>query len=129
MAIETETVPTPVDWRKLHAFGWPSGSVRAVLALLICVTIWALLLAKAELEVPNYLRDLLFIILGHYFAARRAATSTEEPGPPPLYLPNGSIRILMLAGFVAVGVLLERQGKLTPIGRTPASVTLVLVGG
>ena len=80
-------------------------------------------------EIPDYLRDLLFIIMGHYFAARHRASEDPEPGPPPLFLPRGSVRLLLIAGSVAVAVLLFRRGQLTSLGRNPGVVTLLLVGG
>jgi hypothetical protein len=80
-------------------------------------------------EVPDYLRDLLFIIMGHYFAARHRASEDPEPGPPPLFLPRGSVRFLLVAGSVAVAVLLFRRGQLTSLDQNPGAVTLLLVGG
>src|SRR5882724_10592291 len=92
MDIQTPHSRSQVDWRRLHALGLPAGSVRALLAVLIFATTWGLLVLKPTQEVPGYLRDLLFIIMGHYFAARRRSGPAEEPGPPPLYLPRGSVR-------------------------------------
>jgi hypothetical protein len=109
--------------------GLPSGSIRALLAILIFGTIWALLLAQPGAEIPDYLRDLLFIIMGHYFAARHRASEDPEPGPPPLFLPRGSVRILLIAGSIAVAVILFRRGQLTSLDRNPGVVTLLLVGG
>jgi hypothetical protein len=120
---------TPVDWRKVHAFGLPSGSIRALLAILIFGTVWALLLVQPGEEVPAYLRDLLFIIMGHYFAARHRTSEDPEPGPPPLFLPRGSVRFLLIAGSIAVAVLLFRRGQLTSLDQNKGVVTLLLVGG
>jgi hypothetical protein len=124
--------PTPapsIDWRRLHAFGWPAGSVRALLALVVFGAIWAFLVRRPDQEVPEYLKDLLFIILGHYFAVRGRSGSDEEPGPSPLYLPRGSVRLILVAGFVGSAVLLYRQGQLLAIEKNPAVVTLLLVSG
>jgi hypothetical protein len=129
MALRTSQSHATLDWRRLHALGLPEGSVRALLAILICATIWGLLLLRPDREVPDYLRDLLFIIMGHYFAARRRASEVEEPGPPPLYLPRGSVRLVLVAGFIAVAVVLLRRGQLTSIGQHPGAVTLILVAG
>ncbi|MDR3633935.1 MAG: hypothetical protein P4L84_09030 [Isosphaeraceae bacterium] len=128
---QTELAPTPsADWKRLYAFGWPAGSVRALMALIVFGTIWALLVLRPEREVPEYLRDLLFIVLGHYFAVRsRASTVDENPGPPPLYLPRGSVRILLIAGFVGVAFLLRRHERLFQIEQNPGVVTLLLVFG
>ena len=119
----------PVDWRRIHAFGLPAGSVRALLAFLIFGTTWALLVMKTEVSVPEYLRDLLLIILGHYFAARRRRGPETDAGPGALFLPRGSVRILLVSGFVAVAVVLFRRGRLQDVGRNPGVVSLVLVAG
>jgi hypothetical protein len=129
VATESPAPQRPVDWRRLHAFGLPSGSVRAVLALMVFGAIWGLLLARPDQEIPDYLRDLLFIILGHYFAVRGRADGAPEPGPPPLFLPVGTVRLVLIAGFAAVAVVLHRRGQVLPLGSHPGAVTLILVGG
>jgi hypothetical protein len=80
-------------------------------------------------EVPDYLRDLLFIIMGHYFAARRRSGPAEDPGPPPLYLPRGSVRLFLVVGSVAVAVVLFQRGQLSALDNNPGVVTLLLIGG
>jgi hypothetical protein len=125
----TSPQPEAPNWRRLHAFGLPEGSVRAVLAVAIFATIWVLLVRKPEQEVPDYLRDLLFIIMGHYFASRRRSSTAPSSGPGPLFLPKGTIRLILFSGFVAVGVLLFRGGHFSnPLGN-PGVVTLMLVAG
>ncbi len=129
MTHDTPDASSPIDWRRVHALGLPSGSVRALLALAVFGTAWALILMRPGMEIPDYLRDLLFIIMGHYFAARHRASGAPEPGPPPLYLPRGSVRFLLIAGSIAVGVLLFRREQLSSLDRYPGVVTLLLVGG
>src|SRR3954452_177808 len=118
---------TPPDWRRLHALGLPEGSIRALLALMICGLVGPLHLPHIDVSAPAYLRDLLFIILGHYFASRRSAEEAPAPGPPPLFLPHGSVRLALIAGFVATAVVLQRRGALLPLGHNSASVTTLLV--
>lgn len=118
-----------VDWRRLHALGLPSGSIRALLALLIFGTAWSLLIFQPDVELPDYLRDLLFIIMGHYFATRKRAGADVEAGPPPLYLPKGSVRILLILGSIATAGILYRDGRLLHPEQNPGVVTLMLVGG
>jgi len=129
MPHDTPRPMAPVDWRTVHALGLPAGSIRAVLAILVFGTVWALLLVRPTAEIPDHLRDLLFIIMGHYFATRHRAAEDPEPGPPPLFLPRGSVRLILIAGSIAVAVLLFRHGQLTALDRNPAVVTLLLVGG
>jgi len=127
------STPAADDWRSLYAFGWPAGSVRAVLALMLFGAAWAWLLLRPAVDVPDYLENLLFIIMGHYFAARKDTGVTEEPGPPPLYLPRGAVRWTLVAGFAIVTVLLLRQDRLAwPAEGAPVHrgiSTLLLVAG
>ncbi len=129
MSESTREPRTPAAWRGLYAFGWPAGSVRAAMALIVFVTIWGLMVLRPDVDVPEYLRDLLFIILGHYFAARARVGSGEEPGPAPLFLPRGSVRLLLIAGFVVTAALLYRQERLMAFKQNPAVVTLLLAFG
>ena len=116
------------DYRREAALGLPHGSVRALLALCISTSIWTWMVLRPEVAVPAYLRDLMFIIMGHYFAARSYAKATG--GPPPLYLPRGSVRAILMLGFVAVGGWLYREHRLmSPGGPTQAAFALILVGG
>lgn len=125
-----ESNPAPnVNWRKLHALGLPEGSVRAILAVAIFSTIWILLVKQPDQEIPDYLRDLLFIIMGHYFASRRRSATQPHPGPPPLFLPRGTIRLVLFGGFIAVGVVMFRGGRFRDPLHNPGVVTLMLVSG
>lgn len=104
--------PTTPHWRQIHALGLPSGSVRALIALGVVGTVCGLLLRAPEQALPEHLEGLLFVVLGHYFAARGQGKSDPAGGPPPLYLPRGSVRLLLVAALVTVGVLVIRQGGL-----------------
>src|SRR5262249_30856056 len=95
----------------------------------ISATVWCLRLMNPTREVPDYLSDLLFIIMGHYFAARHRAAEDPEPGPPPLFLPRGSVRLFLLAGWVVVATLLYQPGPLIAVDRNAGVVTLFLIGG
>ena len=123
--VETRSVMA-TDWHRLYAFGWPAGSVRAAHGPDGHWTASGRFsLSITDQEVPAYLRDLLFIILGHYFAVRGRQASDVEQGPPPLYLPRGSVRIILVAGFLVTAVLLYRRGALLAVGQNPAVVRRV----
>jgi hypothetical protein len=84
---------------KRHALGLPGGSVRAAHILSIVGLICALLLVPMErrIHVPPYLIYLLFLGLGHYFAAHGTNIApSHTPGPSPLYLPAGTVRFLIV---------------------------------
>jgi hypothetical protein len=128
---ETAKPPEPItrDWTSMFAFGLPAGSIRAIMAILILGTSCGLVVARPDLALPDYLRDLLFLILGHYFALRRGQAEPQQIGPPPLFLPRGSIRLLILLGFATVvGVLVYRGAPMRP-SQSPAVYTLYLVAG
>jgi hypothetical protein len=99
------------------------------MALLVVGTLWGWLLLRPQVELPQYLNDLLFIILGHYFAVRGRTGGDAEPGPPPLYLPRGSVRLVLVAGFLSTAIVLYRQGRLLVKDDVPAVGTLLMVGG
>jgi hypothetical protein len=133
MTMKSQETVNPIDWRSLHALGLPAGSVRALLAVLVFATVWGMLLVRPSQVVPDYLSDLMFVIMGHYFATRKrnaaAAAPGDELGPPPLFLPRGSIRLFLAAGSAAVAVVLYQRGVLSRVDRNPGVTTLLLIGG
>jgi hypothetical protein len=101
-----------------------------LLALGLAVAIWGLMLRQPDQPLPSYLRDLVFIILGHYFASRkRVETTGPSDSPPPLYLPRGSVRLLLIGGFLVVALVLGARGEFAAAPSSPSAVTLLLVGG
>lgn len=113
-----------LDWRRLHALGLPAGSVRALLALAVVGTVAGLLLRDPGTPLPDHLESLLFVVIGHYFAARGQSVVDPSNGPPPLYLPRGSVRLLLVAALLTVGVLVLRQDGLQALR---GLFTLILV--
>jgi hypothetical protein len=125
-----------------HALGLPAGSVRAVLVLLIVGLIWILLLLPPRdnpVEIPLYLFYLLFLILGHFFAAHGVTIAAARSGhPSPLYLPGGFIRAFIVLGFAAVigwkiysdpdGLFRQLEESVKSIPKQPY-LPLVLLGG
>ncbi len=127
---ETGGSPLTVHWSELHAFGLPAGSVRALLTLCVVGTAAAITALNPGKAVPEAFRDLTFLILGHYFALRRTAQEPQQLGPAPLFLPKGAIRFLILAGYVAVLVLIFRE-KREPFNpeSTPGVYSLIIITG
>lgn len=85
--------------------GLPAGSVRALLTFMILGLIWALMLLPEEknIQIPLYLYYLMFLILGHFFAAHGHSIAGLNTGTTsPLHLPRGTLRALIIFGFLAV---------------------------
>lgn len=98
-------VPPAVVGVRRHPLGLPAGSVRALLTLMILGLIWGLLLLPEEkgIRVPLYLYYLMFLVLGHFFAAHGHSIAGPATGPAsPLYLPRGTLRTLIILGFLAI---------------------------
>src|SRR6266481_1538596 len=97
-----------------HALGWPPGSVRAMLSLLVVLLICALMLIPPHdpgkpTPIPAYLLYLMFLVLGHYFAARGHMRRVGEgEGHPwnqqPLYLPRFCVRLILLGSLVGTSI-------------------------
>jgi hypothetical protein len=88
-----------------YPLGLPAGSVRGLLALMVAGLIWILMLLPPDrhVQVPLYLYYLLFLIVGHYFAAhghRFGGPDTRHKAP--LHLPRGTVPFLIILGFAAV---------------------------
>ncbi len=138
--MSTQAAPAPA---RRHAFSWPPGSIRALLVLIVVALVCALLLIGYDrqgqpIPIPAYLLYLLFLAIGYYFAAR--GNSQVQPGvAPPLWLPRGSIRLLIIAALTATvvyrispdgGTALEEQmrASIKSIEAQPI-LPLVILGG
>lgn len=87
-----------------HALGLPAGSIRAAHVLVIVGITCALILNPRDIaiDIPAYLIYLLFLILGHFYAAHGTSIASRDSGQPsPLYLPGGTIRFLVIAALGA----------------------------
>jgi hypothetical protein len=109
------TLPQP-----RHAFGWPPGSIRAILVLIVVALTCSLMLITrrqdgAIIAIPPYLFYLLFMAVGYYFAVRGHGKEVHRDVSPPLWLPTGSIRLIIMAAVVATitwKVVNDREGLL-----------------
>jgi hypothetical protein len=124
-----------------YAFGWPAGSVRAMLALGVLGLLWAIVLryaygdaSVADRKLPPdfiYLQFLMVLILAHFFAAHGGTIGRRVSKRSPLGLPRGSVRFLLLAGYAGLGVFLFRtQPEVEfPPARAFVVMTGLLIGG
>lgn len=117
--------------------GLPTGSVRALLTL-TCVAVVVVNTARGQ-ELDLFWVEALLISMAHYFTSRRFVSlppatirKLESDGilereSQPLFLPKGSIRMLIMAAFIGLGVYLNQNNP--ELLRKPQVVTLLgLVG-
>jgi hypothetical protein len=127
--------PFPGPAAKQPPLGLPAGSVRALLCLVI-VSFLVLQTARG-IRVDVVWSEALMITLAHYFTTRRfvplsrelraklEAEGEIEPDESPLYLPKHSVRILLIAAFVGLGLYLHSHGRLFE----PQSLSLLVSVG
>lgn len=100
-----------------HALGLPAGSVRAAHVLGIVGLVCAIILIPGSKTIPPYLVYLLFLMLGHYFAAHGVTIARRvDAEPSPWYLPGGTVRLLIviaLFGTIAFRVYQDLEGLQT----------------
>jgi Kef-type K+ transport system membrane component KefB len=111
--------------------GLPSGSVRALLTLLIVAVVLVQVARGREVE-PLW-TETLMIALAHYFTSRRfirlapdairrlEAEGQVETESHPLYLPRHTIRAVLMLAFLGFAVYLYQQNQLFE----PAALSLL----
>jgi hypothetical protein len=108
--------------KPINPLWMPPGSIRAILALTIVgIVIYQILTGDG---VGLLLSETLSIVLTHYFASRRSVTLPPEllrtpeihrlleHEANPLWLPRGSVRLIMLVAFVVTAIILLIRGQL-----------------
>jgi hypothetical protein len=116
-----------------HAFGMPAGSVRALLGFGVLGLLWFLAL-RSPRQLPEVFVSLMFVmilILAHYYTAHGRSTGSGVSRRHALGLPAGSVRFLLLVGFLGLAYFLyHNESQLgIPQGQTfYLMVGLVLAG-
>ena len=117
-----DVAPISLPSRPRPPLGLPSGSVRALLTLLIVAVVVTQVVRGREVE-PLWTETLL-IALAHYFTSRRfinlapdvmrrlEAEGRVETEAHPLYLPRHTIRAVLILAFVGFAVYLYRENQL-----------------
>jgi hypothetical protein len=130
------TAPAPL---KRHALKLPAGSVRAIHVLSIVGLVCAFISMPSSPTIPPYLIYLLFLMLGHYFAAHGVTIATrDDEEPSPLYLPGGTVRVIIFAALVgcigwrlytdANGLIQQFKASLELLKEEPI-LPLIILGG
>ncbi len=123
MSADQDHVKKPSPPSKVRPpLGLPKGSVRALLTLLIVAVVIVQLGRGREVEL--LWTETLMIALAHYFTSRRFIRLSPEvirrltdeghieEEPRPLYLPQYSIRLILVLAFIGLAVYLYRQDRL-----------------
>ncbi len=117
-----DTAPAVIRSKPRPPLALPSGSVRALLTLLIVAVVFVQVARGHQVEA--LWTETLMIALAHYFTSRRfiylapdVLRRLEEEGKieveaHPLYLPRHSIRALLVLAFVGFAVYLYREDQL-----------------
>lgn len=110
---------SPQTWPPL---GMPTGSVRALLTLIVVAVVVMNLATGRDLDVIWV--ETLLMALAHYFTSRRfvelprdVRLKLEQDGileeeQHPLFLPKHSIRLVLLASFAGLAAYLYRENRL-----------------
>lgn len=124
-----------------HALGLPAGSIRALLALSVLALLWLVTLQPlftqgrtlGEVQLPTVFMDLqilMVLILAHFFSAHGHSIRATAEQSSPLGLPRGSVRFLLLAGYLGLAIYLYRmQPKFEYPSTSALILLLVLVSG
>ena len=111
--------PTPAPSQIPPPLRLPTGSVRAILAVTLCGTLWYLIF-RAEAPPPILVESALLVV-AFYFGVRSSApvapvqpaTGGEPKVRQPLFLPRGAVRGILAAGFLGViGYVFYRDGAI-----------------
>jgi hypothetical protein len=138
MSITTAPVPPPPALPPRHALGLPPGSVRAFLALALLALLWVIALRPlpgqegplVSVKLPTVFIDLqvlMVLVLAHFFAAHGNSIRPGGTGPSPLGLPRGSVRFLLLAGYLGLAAFLYHSHPEFQYPSQSAFVFLLLV--
>lgn len=117
--MDNEFTGSPKTWPPL---GLPTGSVRALLTLIVVAVVVTKMVFNRTLDFIWI--ETLLIALAHYFTSRRFVSLSpevmrrlEDDGAidrerHPLYLPKNTIRFVIIAAFVGLGIHLYREQRL-----------------
>jgi hypothetical protein len=112
----TPSAAPPVPVR--HALGLPAGSVRGILAVGVMGLSWLLVWRYGSLgeKLPLafvYLQVLSVLTLAHFFAAHGGTIGPKTGSRSPLGLPGGTLRLLLVAGYLGLAVFLFMHSQIS----------------
>jgi hypothetical protein len=133
------TIPTNP---RRHALGLPAGSVRALLAIGTLVYSWILVMLMIHDpgtdEISQtirqestlsflYMQFLMVLIFAHFFSAHGFTIGGDPNQRSPLWLPRGTLRILLLAGYLVLLIWAYRHHSVFAVPRELDKAPLLLM--
>src|SRR5579884_696769 len=119
MATIVPATTAPATPPKRYPLGLPPGSVRSILTLGTLALLWILTLmapkeygTAAQDKMPMIyviLQLLMLFLLGHYFASHGKTIGHDPEAGSPLGLPAGSVRFILLAGYIGLAAYLYKN--------------------
>jgi hypothetical protein len=119
-----------------HALGLPAGSVRALLAMGVLGLMWALVLRYDNVDTPIqdrklplpfiYLQFQMVLMIAHFFSAHGKTIGPAVSQRSPLWLPRGSVRFVLMAGYSLLAAYLYHT---QPDFEFPAKGPFILLVG
>lgn len=87
-----------------HPLGMPPGSVRGVLSLLIVIQFWLLLMLPdhRKVPIPINLYLLMSLVALFFISHGKTIARISDSTPSPLYLPGGTLRLIIFGGTAAL---------------------------
>ena len=84
--------------------GLPPGSIRGLLSLQIVITFWLLLAMPEDKQkpIPMNLYFLLTMVFVFFVSHGKSIAKKADPTPSPLWLPGGTLRLVIVGGTVAI---------------------------
>jgi hypothetical protein len=133
----TDPPPVAAAPAPRHALGLPAGSIRSLLALGVLAYLWVLALhpfyegqppAAAQLPLAFvYLQILMVLILASFFAAHGSTIGPRASPRSPWGLPRGTIRGVLLLGYLGLAAFLYHTQPAFEYPPTGAFLLLLLL--
>jgi hypothetical protein len=125
------TSPAPAREPR-HALGLPAGSIRALLAFGVLGYLWILVLRNPSFNkevslAVIYLQFLMILILAHFFTAHGNTIGDKVSKRSPLGLPRGSVRLLLLGGYLGLAAFLYKTQPKFQFPQTGPILLMLLV--
>ena len=112
----------------------PRGSIRALLALSVATTTLYMVVVARE-QIPQSLGNVLIVSVAFYYSTRSSISppsetikKTDNNEPPPLFLPNYTVRVALAIMITASIVITALYNQEIPIFMLTVLLTIIGYG-